>query len=102
MERELIVNWIYQASDLDLEEKLHIPGENRPACLRTIRRFIKELDIFYQINPEKAGTISVAYSFKDSSHWIVLSRVKGNPFVGFVKRKGGEVERIDLERKKED
>ena len=96
MERELIINWLYKAKDLDLGDKIYIPGQTKDSCKRNIRRFNKELDLFFTLNPDLAGTISVSYTFRDGEHWILLKRTKGRPHVGFVKKASGEVEKTSI------
>jgi hypothetical protein len=96
MDRELIINWLYKVKELNLGDKVYIPGETKDSCKRNLRRFNKELDLFFTLNPDFAGTISASYSFKDSEHWIVLKRLKGRPHVGFVKKASGEVEKTSI------
>lgn len=97
MKRELILKWIDKTLERDLHEKIYIPTETRPDGLNTVKDFKKELVVLYDLEPEKAGTIVVAYTFRDRRHWVVLERTLGNPLVGFVKKANGELERIEIE-----
>ncbi len=97
MKRELILKWIEKTIERDLGEKVYIPAETKPDAMQTIRDFKKELIILYDLEPEKAGTIAVVYTFRDRRHWVVLERCAGNPLVGFVKAKDGSLERVEIE-----
>lgn len=102
MERELIINWIYKALDLDLDDELYIPGETREYCRRTVKKFNKEIELLYKLSPEKAGTLIATSTFKDRRHWILLKRTLGNPFIGFVKKSSGEKERILINKEEKE
>lgn len=97
MKRELILKWIDKILERDLHEKIYLPAETKPDAQQTVRDFKKELVLLYDLEPEKAGTIVVAYTFKDRRHWVVLERTMGNPLVGFVKTKDGILERVEIE-----
>ena len=97
MKRELILKWIDKTLERDLHEKIYIPAETKPDAQQTVRDFKKELIILYDLEPEKAGTIVIAYIFRDRRHWVVLERTVGNPLVGFVKKANGELERVEIE-----
>lgn len=96
MKRELILKWIDKTLERDLNEKIYIPSETKPDAQQTVRDFKKELTILYDLEPEKSGTVVVAYTFRDLRHWIVLERTLGNPLIGFVKKMDGELERIEI------
>ncbi len=96
MQRELILKWIDKTLERDLHEKIYIAAETRPDAKQTVKEFKKELALFYDLEPEKAGTIVAAYTFRDRHHWVVLERTVGNPLVGFVKKKDGTLERVEI------
>ncbi|MCK5015663.1 MAG: hypothetical protein KAS32_01210 [Candidatus Peribacteraceae bacterium] len=96
MKRDLILKWIDKTLERDLNEKIYIPAETKPDAQQTVRDFKKELVILYDLEPEKAGTIVITYTFRDRRHWIVLERTMGNPLVGFIKTKDGTLERVEI------
>jgi hypothetical protein len=65
--------------------------------MNTVKDFKKELTILFDLEPEKAGTVVVTYTFRDRRHWVVLERVLGNPLIGFIKKKDGTLERVEVE-----
>jgi DNA-dependent RNA polymerase auxiliary subunit epsilon len=97
VKRELILKWIDKTLERDLHEKIYIPAETKPDAQQTVRDFKKELIILYDLEPEQAGTIVIAYTFRDRRHWVVLERTLGNPLVGFVKKKDGTLARVEIE-----
>jgi len=97
MKRELLLKWIDKALERDLHEKIYIPAETKPDAQQTVRDFKKELVLLYDLEPEKAGTVVVTSTFKDRRYWVILERTMGNPLVGFVKKKDGELERVEIE-----
>lgn len=101
MKRDLIINWLHKAlEDLSLGDKIYIPGETRELCFKDIKRFNKELDVLNSIDPSSTGTITVSYTFKDKTHWVVLERTPGSPLIGFVKKADGTKQRVSIEKGK--
>lgn len=97
MKRDLVLKWIDKVMEQDLHEKIYIPAETRPDGMNTVKDFKKELSILYDLEPEKAGTVVATYTFRDRRHWVVLERVLGNPLMGFIKRRDGTLERVEVE-----
>lgn len=96
MKREIIIKWIDKALEQDLHSKLYIPAESKEDAVKLRTEFRRELEVLYATDPENASTMVVGTIFKDSRHWVVLSRVLGNTLVGFVRHKDGTMERVRL------
>ena len=96
MKRELLLKWLDKTLERDLNDKIYIPAETRSDAQQTVRDFKKELVLLYDLEPEKSGTVVIAYTFKDRQHWVVLERTIGNPLVGFVKTADGELKRVEI------
>ena len=96
MKRELILKWLDQALAQDLHTKIFIPAEFKDDVRKLKTAFMKEVEVLYQIDPERASTLLVGYTRKDQRWWIVIERVIGNVLVGFVKLPDGTVKRIQV------
>ena len=96
MKRELILKWLEQALEQDLHTKIFIPAESKDDVRKLKTAFMKEVEVLYQIDPERASTLLVGYTRKDQRWWIVIERVIGNVLVGFVKLPNGTVKRIQV------
>lgn len=97
MKRDLTLKWIDKILLCDLNQKIYIPAATRSDSQKEVANFKKELEILYNLEPEKAGSVKVAYTFKDRRHWIVLGRVLGNPLVGFLKNSDGTLEKVEIQ-----
>ncbi len=96
IKREIILKWIDKALEQPLHTKIFVAAESKEDVKKLKVDFRKEIEVFYELEPEKAGTILVSHQFKDRRFWLVLERVLGNPLVGFIKKPDGEMERVQL------
>lgn len=99
--KEVIWKWIDEVLELDLEEQIFLPMETKDSAQRGVRDFKREFNSLHEMEPEKTGTIKVAYGFRDGKHWIILTRTPGNPLTGFAKKHGGKLEKITLKLKED-
>ena len=96
IQREIVLKWIDKTLEQVLHAKLYISTEGKSDAKKLKDAFSKELDVLYEIEPEKAGTILISDQFKDKRFWVVLERVLGNPLLGFIKQPDGTMERVQL------
>lgn len=99
--REIVITWIDKTDSLEEGESFAIPCENRWQQKYLTSLFFKELKLLQEIDPEFGSKIRVAPRFKDSNLWVILSKVPGDPFLGFKKDLSGEVTRVKLNKKEE-
>ena len=93
--RDLVIEYLRQAINLQFEEELFIPAESRNDQLHLMRSILAEIRILEKIDPLTASSLIINTAFKSHRLWVVLKKVAASPTTAFIKTEDG-VERIDF------
>jgi hypothetical protein len=93
--RDLVIEYLRQAINLQFEEELFIPAESRNDQLHLMRSIIQEIRILEKIDPITASSLIVHAAFKSHRMWVVLKKVVASPTTAFIKTEDG-VERVEF------
>lgn len=97
MNRSILIRWIDEALKLEPGESLFLPGENRDHAKALTRKFRAELKIVAELDPVKANKLQVVHTIRDQRYWVELKRTFGNPLVGFLKTKDGNISKLTID-----
>lgn len=93
--RDLLVQWLYKALEMDTGEELYIPSDNKDNQKEMYKQFRRELDTMRKLDPENAAKIRVSTTYKDTKFWVVLKKVSVTPLTAYKKGANG-IERVQI------
>lgn len=96
MNRDIILKWIDEALKADPGEVVHLPVENKQHLKDLTKAFHKEIQVMAEISPAKASTLKLSRTMKDGFLWLQIEKISATPLVGFIKRRNGTTERINI------
>jgi len=94
--REIILQWIKQASNLEKGDSVFLPCTSRETSKKLAEKFKRELEVLTAINPTKTAKLQVLSVIKDQRFWVEIRKIYGSPLVGFIKTASG-VQRVEIE-----
>lgn len=94
--REILIQWLKEASKLKAGAKLHLVVSNKDEQSLLHSALVKELGILQKVDPMTAATLAPFKLFKSGRFWVGLEKVIAIPTVGFVKEPSGEMRKITL------
>lgn len=96
MKQAIVEQWFDEALSLSAGQALHLPVHDKAEQKSTAKAFNKLLQKYAYVNAEKASMLSITTTFKDSTHWVKITRLAQSPLVGFKTNVDGTQERVLL------
>lgn len=94
--REIVIQWLSKAKDIDAGKSVYVPCNDRNSRKRLLKVFEKELRVMAQIDPVAAASLTIGGLLKEGYHWVIITKKKSTPMVGWIKGDDGSTERVEI------
>lgn len=103
VKRDLLMNYLREATDMKRGEILFIPVESKDQQKYLLSEINKEIRALQEIDLQAAMQLISEGIFKDMRLWVCIKKVSASPTTAFIKKESGEIKRlnIDLSSEKE-
>lgn len=94
--REIIIQWLEEASKLEYGSKLHLVASNKREQTLLYNAIEKELEILKKIDPSAGATLLPFTVFRSGRFWVGIEKILAIPTVGFIKDAMGQMKKVRL------
>jgi DNA-dependent RNA polymerase auxiliary subunit epsilon len=96
LNRNILLQWIEQASLLEPGESVFLHAESREHARKLVKQFQGEVKILSHIDPIRASRLKVMVAIRDQMYWVEIKKIHGSPLIGFKKDKDGKTIRVEI------